>query len=75
MRWGLLVYRAITGGLPEVMERMTLRVYAKVMQSRAAEVNVALDTFFSGTQRATKSAAEKAWRLPDGTISLIERSG
>jgi len=50
--------------LPEVMERMrhrdermTLRVYAKVMQSRAAEVDAALDTLLKSNKLATKSAA------------------
>jgi integrase len=50
--------------LPEVMERMrhrdermTLRVYAKVMRSRAAEVDAALDALLNGNKLATKSAA------------------
>jgi hypothetical protein len=35
---------------------MTLRVYAKVMRSRAAEVDAALDALLNGNKLATKSA-------------------
>jgi integrase len=52
--------------LPEVMERMrhrdermTLRVYAKVMRSRASDVDAALDALLTSNKPATNGAAKK----------------
>jgi integrase len=53
--------------LPEVMdrmrhrdERMTLRVYAKVMRSRASDVDAALDALLSSNKPATNGIAKRS---------------
>jgi integrase len=60
--------------LPEVMERMrhrdermTLCVYAKVMQSRASDVDAALDELLASNKSATKSAARSEVETSEAT--------
>ena len=57
-------------------ERMTLRVYAKVMKSRHATVDAALDALITENKSTTKSDAGSGAGGPTGgAISLEERSG